>query len=281
MARARASVRVSLCTITFRHHLLGIGDIAAFARRAGFDGIELWGAHARNLGPGEHRAWLSAQGLAVPMLSDYLPLDAEKDRFLSHIEELVELARLWGAPRVRTFAGSKGSAATSAEERAFLSRRLREAATRFGDRGLRLLVETHPGTLADNLASLLRLLEDAADPALRVNYDTLHVWEGGDDPLLAHEKLAEHVDYYHLKNVRSRSDLGVFSPANVYAAAGCRTGMTSLFEGALDYRRFLRALPSDIEASLEWFGNRCQSVLESDLRAVRQRSRVAPLQAMG
>lgn len=97
---------------------------------------------------------------------------------------------------------------------------------------------------------------------------------------LAHEKLAEHVDYYHLKNVRSRSDLGVFSPANVYAAVGCRTGITSLFEGALDYRRFLWVLPSDSEGSLDWFGNRCQSVLESDLRAVRQRSRFAPLQAM-
>ena len=116
---------------------------------------------------------------------------------------------------------------------------------------------------------------------MRVNYDTLHVWEGGDDPLLAHAKLAEHIDYYHLKNVRSRSDLGVFSPANVYAAAGCRTGMTSLFEGALDYRGFLEMLPSDSEVSLEWFGNRCQFVLESDLRAVRQRSRAAPLQAIG
>ena len=39
-------MKVSLCTITFRHHLLSIEDIANWARCNGFQGIELWGAHA-------------------------------------------------------------------------------------------------------------------------------------------------------------------------------------------------------------------------------------------
>ncbi|ALN75229.1 sugar phosphate isomerase/epimerase [Aureimonas sp. AU20] len=274
-------MKVSLCTITFRHHLVSISDIAGFARRAGFDGIELWGAHARNLGPGEHAAWLSAQGLTVPMLSDYLPLDAEEDCFRRCINELGELARLWGAPRVRTFAGNRGSAATSAGERRFLTRRLREAAARFGDHGLRLLVETHPGTLADGLSSLLQLLDEAADPALRVNFDTLHVWEGGADPLTAHDQLAGHIDYYHLKNVRRRADLGVFEPANVYAAAGRREGMTPLFEGIVDYPQFLRALPRHAKASLEWFGGNCHAVLAADLAAIRHLPDASRLRATG
>ena len=72
-------MRIALCTISFRHHLVSIGELARFARGHGFDGIELWGVHARNLGPGDHAEWLAAYGLRVPMLSDYLPLDAPQE----------------------------------------------------------------------------------------------------------------------------------------------------------------------------------------------------------
>ncbi|TIL53510.1 MAG: sugar phosphate isomerase/epimerase, partial [Mesorhizobium sp.] len=42
-------MRLSLCTITFRHHLLSLEDIARWAEANDFQGIELWGAHARNM----------------------------------------------------------------------------------------------------------------------------------------------------------------------------------------------------------------------------------------
>ncbi|MFD2239278.1 sugar phosphate isomerase/epimerase family protein [Aureimonas populi] len=265
-------MKVSLCTISFRHHLLSIREIARFARDSGFDGIELWGIHARNLGPGDHAEWLDAYGLRVPMLSDYLPLDAPRETLAEHMAQLCRLARGWCAPRLRTFAGTRGSAATSAEERAHVAARLRMAAAYLADHGLRLLVETHPGTLADTTDSLLRLLEEVDHPALKVNFDTLHVWEGGDDPLAAHDRLAKHIDHYHLKNVRARSDLGVFEPANVYAAAGRREGMTRLFEGAVDYEAFLPVLAPDAEVSLEWFGGSCFSILPADLSRLRAAS---------
>ncbi|QCI66068.1 sugar phosphate isomerase/epimerase family protein [Phreatobacter stygius] len=262
-------MRISLCTISFRHHLLSIGEIARFARGSGFDGIELWGVHARNLSGGYHAEWLAAHGLRVPMLSDYLPLDAPRDSLTERMADFCRLARNWRAPRLRTFAGTKGSAVTSPEERAHVVSGLRMAAGYLANHGLRLLVETHPGTLADNTASLLRLLEEVDHPALKVNFDALHVWEGGDDLLAAHDRLADHIDYYHLKNVRDRSDLAVFEPANVYAASGRRDGMTSLLEGTLDYGPFLESLRPNAEASLEWFGDACFSILPADLSKVR------------
>lgn len=262
-------MRIALCTISFRHHLVSIGELARFARGHGFDGIELWGVHARNLGPGDHAEWLAAYGLHVPMLSDYLPLDAPPKTLTERTAELARLAGSWGAPRLRTFAGTKGSADASAEERAHAAARLRMAAGQLADHGLRLVVETHPGTLADTTDSLLDLLASVDHPNLRVNFDTLHVWEGGDDPLAAHARLSPHIDYYHLKNVRSRADLPVFEPANVYAAAGRREGMTALFEGALDYGTFLKTLPPQAEASLEWFGDASFAVLPTDLFRVR------------
>lgn len=268
-------MKVSLCTISFRHHLLSIRAIARIAQGYGFDGIELWGTHARNLGSGDHAEWLTAYGLRVPMLSDYLPLDAPTEAMTERLAELCQLAKNWRAPRLRTFAGTKGSAATSAEERLHVACRLRMATAYLADHGLRLLVETHPGTLADTTGSLLRLLEEVDHPALKVNFDTLHVWEGGDNPLLAHARLEKHVDYYHLKNVRSQSDLPVFEPSNVYAPAGRREGMTGLFEGVLDYRSFLKTLDPNAEVSLEWFGDSCFSVLPTDLSKLRSISRDA------
>lgn len=262
-------MRISLCTISFRHHLLSIGEIARFARGSGFDGIELWGIHARNLGRGYHAEWLATYGLRVPMLSDYLPLDAPRDILAERMAELCRLAGNWRAPRLRTFAGTKGSAATSPEERAHVVSGLRAAAGYLAGHGLRLLVETHPGTLADNTASLLRLLEEVDHPALKVNFDALHVWEGGDDLIAAHDRLVDHIDYYHLKNVRGRSDLAAFEPANVYSASGPRDGMTSLLEGVLDYGPFLRGLGPEAEASLEWFGDACFSILPADLSGLR------------
>lgn len=262
-------MRIALCTISFRHHLVSVGELARFARGHGFDGIELWGVHARNLGPGDHAEWLAAYGLRVPMLSDYLPLDAAPSTLTERTAELAGLARSWGAPRLRTFAGTKASATTAPEERAHVAQRLRMAAGQLADQGLRLVVETHPGTLADTTDSLLDLLDAVDHPNLRVNFDTLHVWEGGDDPLAAHARLGPHIDYYHLKNVRSRADLSVFEPANVYAAAGRREGMTALFDGALDYGTFLKTLPPQAEGSLEWFGEASFSVLPTDLFRVR------------
>ena len=262
-------MRISLCTISFRHHLLSIGEIARFAHGSGFDGTELWGIHARNLSRAYHAEWLAGFGLRVPMLSDYLPLDAPPDELVERMAEFCRLARNWRASRLRTFAGAKGSASASPEERAQVVSGLRLAAAYLSDHGLRLLVETHPGTLADSTASLLRLIEEVDHPALKVNFDALHVWESGDDLMAAHDSLADHIDYYHLKNVRGRSDLAVFAPANVYASSGRRDGMTSLLEGALDYGPFLESLPAHAEASLEWFGDSCFSILPADLAKVR------------
>ena len=43
------SMKLSICTISFRHHLHSIDQLAHFAKTKGFQGIELWGVHAKNL----------------------------------------------------------------------------------------------------------------------------------------------------------------------------------------------------------------------------------------
>lgn len=266
-------MKLSLCTISFRHHLVSLEELAAWAADNGFHGIELWGAHARNLAAVSDRGgdWLAAFGLSVPMISDYLPLDGDPDALVRKTLDLCGLAQRWGARKIRTFAGSTGSAETAPERALFIAERLRTLCGLAADHGLSLLVETHPGTLADSLSSTRALIAAVGHPALKINFDVLHVWEGGDDPVAARRALRPHIGHYHLKNIRDRDDLPVFEPGNVYAAAGRRDGMVPLFDGAVDYRRFLAELADDptAEGSLEWFGNDCYAVLRHDREAVQ------------
>ncbi len=261
-------MKVSLCTISFRHHLISIEDLAPWASAHRFEGIELWSIHAANLRsrPEYGERWLRRFGLHVSMLSDYLPLDGNAEELRRKLDASCALARHWGAMKLRTFAGTTASAATSRTERGAVVARLRAACELVHSHGLRLLVETHPGTLADTAASTARLIAEVAHPALRINFDVLHVWEAGDDPSAVIAELRPHVGHLHLKNVSSRELLDVFAPANVYSASGSRNGMVPLFEGAFDYRTFLArwALDPELEASLEWFGGDVERTLGHD-----------------
>lgn len=265
-------MNLAVCTISFRHHLISIEEVARWAQMHRFQGIELWGPHARNLAlePGYGAEWLRDYGLAVFMLSDYLPLEASSEELWGKLDQLATLARRWGARKLRTFAGRVGSVEARPDERARIVEQLRGACQRSADRGLLLLVETHPNTLADTAESTLRLLAEVDHPALRINFDVLHVWEGGDEPSAALARLRPYVSHFHLKNVSARERLEVFAPANVYSAAGSRVGMVPLFDGVFDYRAFLTDLAGDsrLDASLEWFGEDVKAILSRDRSAV-------------
>ncbi|WP_296934642.1 sugar phosphate isomerase/epimerase [uncultured Marinobacter sp.] len=272
-------IRFHLCTISFRHHLVSLPELAGWAGARGFDGIELWGVHARHLDdqPGLDGHWLGSQALTVPMVSDYLPLEGSEAEAIGKARDLCRLARRWRAPKVRTFAGQLGSADVSRDRRQAQTRRLRTLAQCVAEEGLTLILETHPGTLADTVSSTLELLAEVDHPALGINFDVLHVWESGSDPCTALDQMAPWIKHCHFKNIGHYSQLGVFAPANVYSPAGCREGMVPVLDGACDYRPLLDALanwrkPAEsdpLDISLEWFGPDSYRVVESDLRQLR------------
>lgn len=271
-------MNLSICTISLRHHLISIEQIAKWASNHGFQGIELWGVHAKNL---EHRSeynadWLSSFQLSVPMVSDYLPVEGDHTEMANKALGLCRLTQRWGAKKLRTFAGGKSSSQVSPEERKDWVRRLKAMCTIAADHGVSLVVETHPNTLADTQASTLQLVEEIDHSALRINFDVIHVWESGSNPIDAFRLLLPVISHLHLKNITSRERLRVFAPANVYAPAGDRSGMVNLFQGACDFEHFLRfamleAAPQweTLDASLEWFGANVFSTLEHDLRRLR------------
>jgi 3-dehydroshikimate dehydratase len=265
-------MKLSICTISFRHHLYSIDQLAHFAQQEGFEGIELWGVHAKNLAADSHygEEWLNSYDLKISMLSDYLPLEQSISHIKAETDAVSLLAKRWGTNKIRTFVGKKGSVHISKEERIDLAYKLRMICDILAARGQFLLVETHSNTLTDNVASTLQLLEEVNHPALRVNFDVLHIWESGANPITAIKQLRPFVSHFHLKNISSHEKLNVFSPDNVYAASGSREGMVPLFEGAVNYEDFLSEIVQtmEIEASLEWFGHDAKHILAKDRREI-------------
>lgn len=266
-------MELSVCTISFRHHLISLPEIAQWAAQNQFQALELWGVHALNLSdqPQFNARWLAAFDLRTSMISDYLPMDGDERIALNKMRTLCRLANRWQAGKIRTFAGKQSATAVDAPALAGMVRRLRRFCDLAADHGLQLLVETHPNTYADSTATTLDLLQRVQHPALKVNFDVLHIWEAGEDPASAWQALAPAVAHLHLKNIRHRQNLTVFSPDNVYSAAGTRAGMVPLFEGACDYTEFLTRLPQNIShsASLEWFGGFVKRVLKNDRQLIQ------------
>ncbi|WP_405406242.1 sugar phosphate isomerase/epimerase family protein [Paracoccus sp. Ld10] len=259
-------MRINTCSVAFRHLDVTARDLARYVAREGFDGLEIWAPHARALAA----EWQTLpQRPPVPMLAGYLPLGTP-DFNRADANALLDLTGVWDAPRLRLFAGGLGSDRADADQRRAVQRDLATVADMARDRGLRIAVETHPDTLADSLGATLSLLDALDHPAVGVNFDVLHVWESGTDPMAALSALRSHVDHLHLKSVTGRDRLSVFHPANVHDPQGSRDGMCPLLSGAIDYAALLPCLPADIGASLEWFGPKPAATMAGDLRALRR-----------
>lgn len=282
-------MKLSLCTISFRHHLTSMTDLACWAQARHFDSLELWGVHARHLMDQRHynRDWLAGFGLNVSMVSDYFPLLAEPCAIAHKVELMCQLACHWGSRKLRTFAGDVGSVDVDTATRQRMVANLRQMADICAQAGVTLVVETHPGTLADNLVSTRQLLEEVSSPNLKINFDVLHVWESGVNPIEAFDRLQSDIVHLHLKNIDRAEHLGVFAPANVYSPAGERAGMVPLFEGVVDYAGFLAHIRqrypgrySELDASLEWFGSDCWQTLNDDRYRLQQFAQHAPTAAV-
>ena len=160
-------MKSGLVSITFRG--LGVRAIVDLAREAGLQGIE-WGGdvhapHGDVAAAREAGELTRAAGMEVAAYGSYYRLGpgTAAPRF----EDVLASALAMGAPMIRVWAGTKGSAETSEEEFAVVAADARRVASMAKERGLRVGLEYHGGTLTDTDDSTRRLLNAAAHPALR------------------------------------------------------------------------------------------------------------------
>lgn len=155
-------MRTGLVSITFRK--LAAGEVAGLAAAAGLECIE-WGGdihvpHGDVAAAREVRAITLDHGLAISAYGSYLRLGGDNQ---AAAEAVLDTARELGAPTVRVWAGTMGSAACDAASR----QRIVEAAcaltAKAKESGLTISYEYHTGTLTDEAASAARLLEETPD----------------------------------------------------------------------------------------------------------------------
>jgi len=189
-----------LVSITFRK--LSPGQIVDLAVRAGLLAIE-WGGdihvpHGDVARAEEVARQTREAGLSVATYGSYYRLGESEAKGLA-FERVLDSASALGAPAIRVWAGTKGSAETTAEER----RGIVADAIRIADlaqaRGVAVSLEYHGGTLTDTRESVRKLMEEIPHP----NLDFLWQPVSGEEEELGVQRLWDilprlrHVHVFH------------------------------------------------------------------------------------
>ncbi|MBR6767192.1 MAG: sugar phosphate isomerase/epimerase [Clostridia bacterium] len=157
-----SGLKTGLVSISFRN--LEPEKIIALAAACGLDAIE-WGGdvhvpHGDVRQACEVREMTRKAGLEVSAYGSYYRLtDAEGTP-----EGVIACAKALGAPMIRVWAGNRGSADASCEDRAMVIKNARRMADMARAEGIGIVFEFHGGTLADTAESAIGLLKDIDRP---------------------------------------------------------------------------------------------------------------------
>ena len=159
-------LKIGLCSITFRK--LEATEIITLATKSGIHGIE-WGGDV-HVPPGDFenaravRKETESAGLEVSSYGSYYRCTEDTETF----SEILETAKILGAPVIRIWAGNKGSDESSHEDRRLVVERIRTAVTEATKEGILIALEYHRNTLTDTCESAHKLLDEVGLPELKL-----------------------------------------------------------------------------------------------------------------
>ena len=150
-----------LVSVTFRG--LDPGRVLALCTRESLRAVE-WGGDVHVPAGDVQRARqvreaTAAAGVGVCTHGSYLRCGEAGE---GQVAAVVATASAVGAPAIRVWAGTRGSAEASADERSGVVAGLVDAARAADGAGMTLVLEHHGGTLTDSVPSSLSLLEEVA-----------------------------------------------------------------------------------------------------------------------
>ncbi|MFI5356378.1 MAG: sugar phosphate isomerase/epimerase family protein [Opitutales bacterium] len=243
-----------LVSITFRK--LAPAEIVALVRQSGLHGIE-WGGDVHvphgDLGCArEVRERTHEAGLAVAAYGSYFRVAHSEDHGLP-FQQVLDTALELGAPVIRVWAGTIGSASADDDARWHVVadlRRITEQAAKFG---VGVATEFHGGTLTDTNESANRLLVEVDRPNLFSYWQPL--LDQSDEVGLAGLHLLAprlaHLHVYQWRTVQERRPLA---------------------EGAERWRKFLTVaagIPGDRHAMLEYVADDAPENFRRDAETLR------------
>ena len=158
-------VRTGLVSVTFRQ--LGVEEVVEVAEQAGLAAIEWGGDIHVPLGDlpaaRKARALCEDRGIAIAAYGSYLRAGSvDREEIRTAVTTAVEL----GAPRIRVWAGTVGTAEAGVGDRMAVTRGLAELADVAAGSGIEIAMEFHRNTLTDEIDSTITLLLDVGAPNL-------------------------------------------------------------------------------------------------------------------
>lgn len=203
-------------------------DLLELIDEAGFRDLELWGYHLDRLdgdGVAALDRGLQARSMRALCVGAYpsFHLEGELDtQQQQHLESLVVAGADLGASIFKIFPGRVASGDADEQIWQRTVDRLRALADRVGRDGMVLTLETHGGTLCDNLDSTLRLLSDLEGHGNTGICFQPYTDDDTDAAIATFDALKDNIGHVHLQN------------------RNADRGMALLQDGVwTDYRRFL------------------------------------------
>jgi sugar phosphate isomerase/epimerase len=148
---------------------------------------------------------LSAIGSPIGKIRITEPFDTHLVRF----DRALELAELYDTPRIRVFSFYIPPGDAPETHQAEVVARIRELASRAGDRKVTLLLENEKGIYGDIAPRVVDLLETIDSPALAHAFDPANYVEVGQDIDDAWRLLHSHIRHFHVKDYDSRTHRNV------------------------------------------------------------------------
>lgn len=247
-----------LVSITFRK--LSTDEIIELVKRSGLKTIE-WGGdihvpHGNIARAKEVGEKTRAAGLAVAAYGSYFKLgqSAADGLDFKHVLASAEALR---APVIRIWAGIKGSAEYSPEERIFLAKEARTAAAAAAEKNIKIAFEFHGHTLTDTTESALQFLKECDHPNI------LTYWQ---PPLpLTHEERIK-----SLKAVLPQlSNIHAFSWNTNADGSYTRLAFADHADNWKEYFAIASKLPSDRAVMIEFVKDDSTEQFLEDARALK------------
>jgi inosose dehydratase len=224
----------------------------AEAREAGFSGVELgrkFPRRAEILGPILDRHGLR---LVSGWYSGRL-LERDSRREIAAMRDHLALLSALGAP-VMVFAETTGETVnhigagasarptiTAAADWKRLGKRFTEVADHMLDKGVRMAVHHHMGTVVQTAADVDRLFENSGD-AVGLLVDTGHLTYAGDDPVQLIRRHAGRVVHVHCKDIRRGALLACNQRDASFTEAVLHGLFTAPGDGIVDFAQVIKAL---------------------------------------
>jgi sugar phosphate isomerase/epimerase len=198
---------VGFCSIALRDSPVeeAISEIA----RSGFSVIELWYPHIKGLRVEEliqlADVWEKNE-ISVSVLAPYFTFTKGLDKWRESVllaEDVVAAARAIRAEKIRTFIDIGPDGLPSGKAKPSDWKQACQALKTICafDRSIEFVIETHDNTLADTLDSVLRLVDETAEPNLKINFQANTDFMGR-GYLECLERLWPHISHMHWQQMK-------------------------------------------------------------------------------